>query len=891
MGLFSSKKKISVSSSLYNLAGDVAKRPQFLKNVVGSHVVTHGEGTIAEAITRSLLNGPGIKLRSFARWARTSGYNEHIELQPGELSIGANIDLDVLAAQLPHTTEQQVAIQTAEIDRADYGFWADQWMLENHPDEVDANYEIDFDELTNVISLIWVDGTKTYTFTPENYDPLARYLFVSYILIEKNKAGPWSEGAEVIVGSPSEWPDTDGWDLVNTLNTPKNFNCVDTVTTVISYSDGRPDEVSSVNTPHTDTYVEVTNVFERGIFQGANTSGTSTSTLLYHTIKNVFGGIKNTDTSSSSTEILPGGVEKTTTVTTRIQSVGDRYSYREDYRIVVNDQWSTMKVLIYKEGSGNFAFDLMFAPDSGVGQFLPFIPLRYYNTMVNESTYPETAEWNTKATKKALNTKYSKLMTQLADNPSLGDIDFAYVVFGVPLNTPDKSARKYIFRFFQELSRQGGGGDGDYNAWRIAWANADATQQAWLAWKEGQSDPLSPHWGAPEPQRATYPPAPQRRLRVKSSKWNYNMAISWTSITEAFGVGQAKPGAKSGECWFDTTSATRFNELLVSAGLSGDRTYESNTVFMYWQETANSYRALSVTGLWHNYMIYGGKGVDIHGDEAMRDEDESGFLIPIHEEIYKDISLTNATQMSTACAFMLLNSYKVTKQKWYTKSWFKIALIVIAIVITVVTIGYGSPISGSLLAIASATTVTAAAVAIANLIATLAINAILASLLIRMLTPVATAVFGEEFGALVAVVAAVAIMSMANSMGSGGTAMDGLQSMTSAPELLKMTSATMDNYARIQQADLLQVQKQIVQLQEEYSKEMKMINQLSRENLGTGNNGVIDPMQLSSSVSAQYENMDAFLGRTLMLGSDICQMTNNLIGAFATITTSTELPV
>ena len=890
MGLFSSKKKIFVSSSLYNLAGDIDKRVNYLKTVVGSHIITHGEGTVGEAVTGSLLRGPGIKFRSFARWARTQGYSDHIGLEPGDIAIGSNINLDSIALKLPHTLEQQVAIQTAEIDRAEYGFWADRWMLENHPDEVTQDYEIDFDEPTNTIYIAFVDGSKTYTFNPVNFDPLARYLYVSYMLIEKNVAQPWEEGATIIVDSPSEWPDTSDWELENTVNTPRTFNCVDTVQTVVTYSDGRPAESSTTTTPHTDGYTDVANAYGRAVFQGTNPEKTGTSSLVYRTTKTTFGAIDSSTSTSSTDETIAGGVIKTTTVTTTLQFVGPRYSYAEDMRIVFNDTWSDMKVLIYKQGDGDAEYDAMFAAQTNVGTFMPFIPMRYYNRMVNEVNYPADYEWNVRATKKGLNAKYDTIMKQLADNPSIGDVDFAYIVFGVPLNTPDKSARKYIFRFFQMLNSHGGGGSAEYDAWRSAWSLADATQKAWLQWQEAQSNPLSPLYGSPEPARAIYPEKPQRRIRVKGSKWNYQLTLTWTSITEVVGAGQAKPGARSGDCWFDTTSAEQFDELLISAGLSGDRTYESNTVFMYWQETANTYRALGVTGLWHNYMIYGGKGVDIHGDEAMRDEDESGFIIPIHEEIYRDISLTAATQMATSCTYMLLNSYKVVKQKWYTKSWFKIALIVVAVVVTVVTAGAGSPVGAGLTAITSATTVGAAAAAVATLIASLAINAVVASLLIKMLTPIATSIFGEEFGALVAVVASVAIMSMGASMASGGTASDGLASMTSAPELLKMTSATMDNYNRVQQADLLQVQKQIQELQKNYQKELAVIHQATLENLGPSN-GVMDWSQVTSSITAQYENMDTFLGRTLMLGSDICQMTNNLIGAFAAVTTTTELPV
>lgn len=890
MGLFSSKKKIKVSSSLYNLAGAVENRPIFLKDTVVSHVLSGSKAALADAISGSLLQGPGIKFRSFARWARTSGYNSSIEWNPGSVAIGSNIDLDVLAAAIPHQPSEQVALQTAEIGPADYGFWADKWMLENHPAEVDAEYDIDFDEEAWTITINFTDGSKVYSFSPVGFNPMARYLYASYILIVKDQAGPWSEGADIIVNSPADWPDTSTWELTGTINTPRSFNCVDTVVTESTYSDGRPKEQSTTTNPHIDPYTDVAKIYERGIFQGANSSGTGTSTIFFRTVKTEFGAINSTTTSNTTTETLPGGVTKITTVTTTTQSVGPRYSYREDLRIVISDQWSRMHVLIYQEGTGIPTMDAMFAPRTDAGQFIPFIPLRYFNNMLNDTNYPEQVTWNKKAIKKAMNKDYNFLLKQLEDNPSLGDIDFAYVVFGVPLNTPDKSARRYIFRFFQMLLNDTGSGTPAYNQWRTRWDAADATQKQWLAWKEAQSVPTSPLWGAPEPQRATYPAPPRRIIRSSGLKWNYDMHVSWTSITQAVGIGQGKPGAKSGDVWFDTSSAIQFNELLVSGGISGNRSFESNTVFMYWQETPNSYRALAVTGLWHNYMIYGGKGVDLYGDGAMNDPEESGFLIPVHEGIFRQMSLADATQMSTACSFMLLNSYQVVKKKWYSSSWFKIVLIVAAIVVTVVTMGSGAGVGAGLASIAGATTAAAAVSAAVSLLVSLAVNAVVATLLMRMLTPITTSLFGEEFGAVIAAVGTMVVMAAGSSVLGGGTAADGLTKLSSAPELMKMSISALDNYNRVQTTELIDIQKEIRQLQENYTDELTRIQNAWKQNLGYGS-GTIDPTVVTEAISMQYENADAFLQRTMLLGSDIVEMTNGFIGSFADLTINNDLNV
>ena len=73
MGLFSGKTITSVASVAYNLAGDEAKRPNFLKTTVAS-AITGNASSISENILSSHLGGPAIKIRNFDNWASNSGY-------------------------------------------------------------------------------------------------------------------------------------------------------------------------------------------------------------------------------------------------------------------------------------------------------------------------------------------------------------------------------------------------------------------------------------------------------------------------------------------------------------------------------------------------------------------------------------------------------------------------------------------------------------------------------------------------------------------------------------------------------------------------------------------------------------------------------------------------
>lgn len=889
MGLFSSKKKITVGSTMYNLAGAIEDRIQYLPTTINTKIIAGNAGSIGETITNALLRGPGMRMRTFSRWARNSGYNTAIGLQQSKLSLGSNIDPTAIAASIPHAPDEDVVIQTAEIAQADYGYWADQWMLANHPDQVSADYEIDMDEETNVISILF-GGLVTYTFTPANFDINSAYLYISYMLVKRNSTGPLVPGTETPVADEASLPDTSDYTLISSTPTAKSEDLEDEELTEISYSDATPPTSSTVTTPHTDSYSDVETVYEKVTYSGQNGSGSALLSLRSIQTNFKVGYIKTVVTVEETEEDIGGGVIKTTKVTTTTQSIDFNWSYRQDSQEITLTQWSPMTVIIYKEGSGNPTYDAMFLADDSMGAFMPFVPLRKWNRFIDTDYEPETYAWTKKAVKKSMDKKISYINDQLKDNDSIGDIDFAYLSYGVSLNTKEKSGLKYIYKLFQNLNGRGAGGQAEHNAWVTAWNLANAAQTQWAAWKTAQGNSADPLYGTPEPMQLPYPAQPTKQLRIFSSTANYDMKISWTGIYEAVDQpGLGRPGAKKGDLWFVVNSENLFPELLVSGGSLDDRVLVNGLTTLYWQDEADSFRALGITGLYHTNTVYRGKGVGIRGTNALNDPEESGFIIPLHEGILREMSLKDSTQMSTACSYMVLNYYQVTKKKWYQSSWFKIVLIVVVIVITVVSAGSGAASAGVLGTAASV----GAAIGLAGtaaIIAGAAINAVAGMLIAQLITRAATALFGPEIGAIVGAIASVAVLSMGTSLANGGTAMGGLQSMTSSVNLLKITTAAGDGLAKAQAGKIEDINRDMLKLQENYKTEMMSIYNAWTENLGF-NKSTIDISQLTESarVDHVYEQLEGFLARTLLTGSEIASVTNGLIEKFTAVSLNTEL--
>ena len=885
MGVFSKKKKIFVSSVAYNLAGDQKDRVQYLPTTVVGTVLSGSNFSMGETINSSLLHGPGVRLRSFARWARTLGYTNLVGQTSSQLRIGANIDFALLATHLTKPEPGVVSIQTAEIGMADYAYWAEEWILANHPDLVDGDYELDFDEVANIIYIRF--PLITYTLTPVGFDPLAQYLYVSYNIVGAGVDGPIVPGPQIEVDSPSQFPSTAGWQSNGTTGIADSMVLVTKVDTVDTYSDSRPATSGTSQSTSTVNFPTTTDEYEKTLYGGkAPGSNKTTSTRSIR---------KNTTTKKRvSTPVvvvtntsIGGGVTKTTTTTTTTDTVVTSYVYQTDTQESDDKSWSPMHLLIYKQNSGDAVLDAMFTPSADAGIFFPFIPIRQNNRMLSDNYHGNVFARNPKALKKATGAKYADLVKNIASTPSLKDIDHAYAVFGVALNTQEKAAKKYLYKFFQAVYALGAGGTGEYNSWKAAWNVANTSKLAWKDWFEAQSVPASPLYGLPEPKITPYPPVPNRSISVRSSRFNYYMTVSWNAMAETVFTGLGKPTAKVGDVWLTAGATANYFELLHSAGILGSRSSTGNLTTITWQDEPDSYRVMAIWGLRHDNIVYKGKGVGIGAHKALADNDESGFIVPLHEGVFRELSIKDATQMSTACTYLVFNCYTVVKQKWYQTGLFKIVVIGLIIVVSIFFPPAGG-VGAGLLGTAAAVGASLGLVGLTAVIVGAIANALAAMLLSMLIMKTSTALFGDKIGAIVGTIASIAAVAYGTSLSSGQGFAASYGDMMSAQNIMKLSIAAGDGYTGYLKAENQDIIDKSLKLMEEYSEKSKEISNMYAQNIGF-KGATFDPMLLTESAKLYPETPSMFLSRTLLTGSDISGMTNDMIGNFVAVTTSTQL--
>lgn len=812
--MFGNGRQISVSSVAYNMAGAEENRPNYLKSLVIGNVLSGTKDSISQTLQNGYLHGPVTKFKQFYRWARKPENYGLIGIPDGKIGQVNQISSILVQDTIARILGFSPWVQRAQIGGSDISMWAEQYLLIHHPDALNNDWSAD--RLLSGQVNITAPGLSVF-FTPDNFDPVGTYVYAWYNQISGGIVGPIIMGDWIEIGS-GDFPDTLEWTL-------------ESQTTVGSVTNW--------------TYSKLT-------YLGSVSSGASYRREIRY----------------------------------MRDDAGTDRSYRTSTQSFIGITHGQTQMFIYKIGSGFTDLDSLTIPPQSMGDFFPYIPVRIDNTFLSDTYLSSEFAQCKKAYKKATGSGYNKLINKISDNPSLGDIDHAYVVFGVSLNVLENASRRYLYRFFERLQQTQVGGPGIYNSWKAGMLAQQDVYTTWLAWKTAQSGGSGEGgFGDPEPPRPSFPAMPENEIRIgggtgtSNVSTHFDMRLAWLFISSGSGSGKAKPTAKKGEVWFE---ARPDDETLFSvfgggdlANLATGRTIK--TVRLYIQDTNSSYRYMDLVGMRHLNYVYAYNSVVIEAADAIIDTDESGFVVPVHYDIWDDISLVQSTQMATASVFLIFNSYKIVKAKWYEKGVFQIVIvIVIAIVSVLLTGGAGIGLLGAHMAVGATLGLTGLAAAIAGAV----INALAAMILTTLLTNLGSGIFGEQFGAVFAALVMLVIGGGINFETGSMTINWG--DILKAENLLKLTSVIGETYAGYVRTETAGIGTKMANYEVNAKAEAEKIQQAFFTEFGYGA-GKIDPsmfVDIASSSRILAESSDTFLTRTLMTGSEVAELSRDLIYNF-----------
>lgn len=550
-----------------------------------------------------------------------------------------------------------------------------------------------------------------------------------------------------------------------------------------------------------------------------------------------------------------------------------------NYQVVFRDPESQLvsvgepQMFTYKMGTGNAVFD---AINTNVldemDEFYPAIPIRINNKSVTR--HPDFENIAKGFKKLSGGSDIGSVIDSIEDNSAVGDMDFVNVVFGVALNTEDQSGRGYMYRFFQELLDRQQFQDATEN-YRAAEVNNQIEQNSFNNWVTGNTAYTHPLFGSLAPLSGGKFSPFLNSIKVEMPGLrNFSMTLRWQHIEETQHLGNA------GLIELTDHTAAKKGEYLTFAA--------SQRFTIVQQLSETRYRKISVRGLQHNNYVYNSKSVTLFPQDALAQEDESGFLIPLHQPTVSKMSLSQRAQMSSCNTYIVINSYQTVTTKWYQKGVFKFILVIAAIAFAVYTgggsLGATAGILGTNAAVGLAVGATAATAAIVGA----AVNAVAAIVLSRIITSASTAIFGEKVGQIVAVIATTVAMAYGSTYATTGTFNVDWSSFMRADKLMELTSAISNGAMNIMAMETQELADQVEVAATEYEEQSAKIEELTRDVLGMTTSG-IDSMILMNADEYFVESRDSFMARTLMTGDDIIELSIAMIEDFAAI--SLDLPL
>ena len=450
--------------------------------------------------------------------------------------------------------------------------------------------------------------------------------------------------------------DNNGVATIQMSNTPPDIDFTENKSFPdIDYTKEYYQVIYRVRTPGTPTVTIETRPFEPGDVDGTTTSEATDNNFGHFTI----------------------------TTTTVVTEVNDAETETKITTTVIVDDLSRKQYFIYQAGLGTYpTLDVIkdsFVKDSA---YYPVVPLRVWNTDYTDPANVSSEMFKTSKTlMNKLNLKYTMLGDKINENPDVDDIDHAFFVLGISLNSQYESSMDYLHEFFKYLAQVSPSDKTKY----VTWYNENVDPDT------GSISNISPK-------------PPVNRLSLKEDPYNISIAYQYSSLIVKTGSIGPKGTVTR------TSGPAAAIQIINQFNQSTEMTADVTVITFRKQISATQYEEVEVCGLEHVNYVYKGHSVNITGEASLNDPDNEGFLIPLCVNVVEAQQIVQRTQMTFDCLHIVVNSYEVTKAKWYQTGIFKVVTIVIAVVIAVYSAG---TLSAGVAAAAAGATAAGTSVALA----------------------------------------------------------------------------------------------------------------------------------------------------------------------------------
>jgi hypothetical protein len=894
-GFKTTKRIITVSSTVYNMSGDYSINDKYFKAIVISGILKNV--SVSDTILGSLFSCPKARFNKFFYYALSSNYKGNLTTK---INNRKKVNINAIIDYLNPASGTTVNIEKAFIDYGDVVYWANKHILLNYPSLVFTDWIAEEAPLGQVL-ITYEDASTELINLPVGYSYTSEYLiaYIKYYSDAYNE--PVIEGAIIDVDF-EDLPDTSDYSAVDNITTENSESLTETTTILKEYSDSTPATTTTSSTSNTEEFTSYVKTKEKVTYLGVISGETR------HSLKDTYIEYLNyniTESTAVSIEVINHGTYTETITTTIVTELFEPvYSYQINSQTTILSELINEDMLIYKIGSGVTALDVLTNTDTDIIEDLyPIIPLRINNRPINNISF-----WYEEAKRMytiAIDKKFDKLLDNIADNPSIRDIDYAYIHFGFPLNTESDDEKLYIYEFFKNLIDYQESTRVEYLDWlNEIYANKQFITD-YVEWFTAQSNSSDPLFGSNPPLLSgtlgsKVIPAPESILKFRTNTEsfdNFDIRMSWNNIQEDIYNGLGKTGAKKGDIWFNTipppenldfvnlhtSNIETFSEIVRIGAFTYDPVslLKDDHIYLYQQIETDSYRVLSIAGLTYKNYIYKSRSVDITGKQALLDIELSELIIPLSQYVLNQLSWVAGNEICIRAGNIIFNSFKVNKQMWFQSKLFKIIvivyLIIVVIVVTVFSAGTATgPVASLSAAIVASLAITGTVALILTAIITFAINMLIGMIISALLTKLLTPLIGERYAKLVSAIATAVIMAGINT----NFDVSAMQDFLLRADNIILTSLSVVNTVIEDIYDIKGLSTEVKTLQERNEKQDKLIKE---NNALLGIDRADDLINIILKQLILKETPSEFLSRTLLRSDDVIEMTMSAISRFTDI--------
>lgn len=374
-----------------------------------------------------------------------------------------------------------------------------------------------------------------------------------------------------------------------------------------------------------------------------------------------------------------------------------------------------------------------------------------------------------------------------------------------------------------------------------------------------------------------------------SGSFNRHISIDFGGILYQSGVGVLDNNHDSGDCWANITTdhflSLSFGQTFSGVGGStpnwghwgGLVQVTVNWISYFRQIDATHWEIIRVSFMNQKNIIKNGVGDYNYGvqefNKAEEDGEYSGVLVPLSYNTISAISLLDATDCMQFASTLRFNCYVVKKKKWYQSGFFGALISFVGIVVTIVISYIYPPAAPTVGGIAGALGVTSV---VAATIINVVVNAVIAAVVVALVEPVLSEILGDFWGTIISTVASMLVVSGVNGMiNSGNFSLSSFgdsawKAFSDPSNFLSLGKSVGNAYMESIQNQALKYQKETAKIMEDYQNQSQNIANLTEQNLsGFGSNIWTNVLVRSALNNCVVENIDTFLTRTLMVGSDV----------------------